>query len=712
MRLEGEVFADLSALCVAPGYIHALAYLCYRDSIIPYREDGELTAKDMEHTFSDSHLVRTETNTLIGLMLKSPIDFTPQTSEITRQYADRTEALLEELHYTMTADIFAGLTPEKINEGFNPFESAEALREPIFYGGESAYYFQYRDLMPIKYKDDDSWIQKNKGFSLDAMFRLARAIMPLQNDKATGLFDQLKAKSENIDFLSVCQLSTAELSAKSGVDEATARIVLDEFAVDGGQNDKFNSINDFNIVSAKPLVRQGADQYLLFHSYSICEAMYEAPFYWMAGDKGHAPAAADHRGAFVEEFCRERLAKVFGTANVFENVKIQDSKRVLGEIDVLVLFGNRAIVLQGKAKRLTLEARRGNDLRIREDFSKAIQESYEQGFLCAELLERPDVDLVDGNGTKLSIPSALKVIYLLCVISDHYPALSFQARQFLKCKVTDKTPAPFVLDVFTLDAMTEMLETPLRLLSYIDRRSKYGDKFMASNELVILSFHLRRNLWIEGDIDMITLHDDVASDLDIAMIARREGIAGRKTPDGILTRVAGTAVGRIISQIENSPNANVLDLGLMLLTMGEETVNNISQGIDRVVTMTRKQGGNHDITVCGIEECGLTIHCNDDPLEVAGPRLERHCELRKYTEHADSWYGACLSPTDESLRFGGNLQYKWESSPELDKATAGLPRPRKLSKVVGEQLPRSAKTGRNDPCPCGSGRKYKRCHGS
>ena len=23
-----------------------------------------------------------------------------------------------------------------------------------------------------------------------------------------------------------------------------------------------------------------------------------------------------------------------------------------------------------------------------------------------------------------------------------------------------------------------------------------------------------------------------------------------------------------------------------------------------------------------------------------------------------------------------------------------------------------AKTGRNDPCPCGSGKKYKKCHGS
>jgi len=27
-------------------------------------------------------------------------------------------------------------------------------------------------------------------------------------------------------------------------------------------------------------------------------------------------------------------------------------------------------------------------------------------------------------------------------------------------------------------------------------------------------------------------------------------------------------------------------------------------------------------------------------------------------------------------------------------------------------VPNSEKTGRNDPCPCGSGKKYKRCHGA
>ena len=25
---------------------------------------------------------------------------------------------------------------------------------------------------------------------------------------------------------------------------------------------------------------------------------------------------------------------------------------------------------------------------------------------------------------------------------------------------------------------------------------------------------------------------------------------------------------------------------------------------------------------------------------------------------------------------------------------------------------REAKVGRNDPCPCGSGKKYKKCHGT
>jgi len=113
-----------------------------------------------------------------------------------------------------------------------------------------------------------------------------------------------------------------------------------------------------------------------------------------------------HRGLFTEEFAVERLTRVFGAATVFPNVDILGSKgNTLGEIDALVLFGDRALVLQAKSKRLTLEARRGNDLQIKDDFRKSIQNSSGQAYLCAQLLEEGTYAFRDA--ADLPVPSLL-----------------------------------------------------------------------------------------------------------------------------------------------------------------------------------------------------------------------------------------------------------------------------------------------------------------
>jgi preprotein translocase subunit SecA len=59
--------------------------------------------------------------------------------------------------------------------------------------------------------------------------------------------------------------------------------------------------------------------------------------------------------------------------------------------------------------------------------------------------------------------------------------------------------------------------------------------------------------------------------------------------------------------------------------------------------------------------------------------------------------GAAMSATDEPIPSG-----------------PGGPRPARTGgddviKTVRREEP---KVGRNDPCPCGSGRKYKKCHGT
>ena len=240
---------------------------------------------------------------------------------------------------------------------------------------------------------------------------------------------------------------------------------------------------------------------MLFDQHALTEALYETPFYRMCADKAYSAIALKHRGEFTESFAAERLRRVFGDGRVFQNVEIVRLKgKSLGEIDVLVLFGNRAIVLQAKSKKLTLPARKGNDLQLKADFKAAVQDAVDQAIACAELLGDPSVSLRCRDGTTVPLAERPRTVFPVSIVADHYPALAFQARQFLRANSNEQIAAPLVTDVFALDEITEMLTSPLRLVSYLSFRARFGDKLMITHEHAVLSFHLRRSLWLKSDI--------------------------------------------------------------------------------------------------------------------------------------------------------------------------------------------------------------------
>ena len=673
--------------------------------------------EDMQHLFSKTRLIRTETSTLIGLLLKNEIDYSLPAANVMQQYLDSTEKLLEEIHCSMSAAFLACLDPAKVSDkSFNPFTLGSVLREPIFYGGESAYGFQYRDFSPRKYAKDDGWLSISKGFSIQSARDVVHAVERVQNEKkVTMLSTMMGVPHEQWTLLPGHIFTVREIADRACIDVAVVGKVLAAFAVPVGERNKgFAALHDFNFANACPLLRVADDSYVLFQTYSLVEALYEAPFYWMGADRDYVSAAMRHRGEFTEEFAAERLALVFGKDRVYSNVDVFESKsnKKVGEIDVLVLFGIRWIVLQAKSKRLTIEARRGNDGQIRDDFKKSIQRSCDQGFSCAKLLGNPSYMLKDARSREVTLPMALEEVYVLCVISDHYPALSFQSRQFLKFESTKTIPPPFVLDVFALDAMTEMLDSPLQLLSYVGRRTKYFDKLMAPHELTILAYHLKQNLWLTEEHDMVVLAEDISMELDVAMLVRRDGVQGKRTPDGILTRFPTMTLGRFVREIESRPDPATIDLGYTLLTLSEKTVIAVSKGIDEVARRAMSNGEAHDVTIgLGRGGTGLTVHCNNDPIDIAGPRLEKHCHTRKYTEEAKSWFGICVCPHDTSLRFGLNLHYKWERSDEMDSLTRNLAKPSNLHDLLKTVDSKKLKIGRNAPCPCHSGKKHKKCCG-
>ena len=128
-------------------------------------------------------------------------------------------------------------------------------------------------------------------------------------------------------------------------------------------------------------------------------------------------------------------------------------------------------------------------------------------------------------------PSAFKVNCFLNLNT----LLNFIAKPlftFLKYESTDLITPPFVSDIFTLDVLVEILETPLYFLSYLGRRVNYHSKLNASHELMVFAFHLKKNLWMEQENEFFYFTGD------FGLIKEKV----TEITDRIIRRTAGTTL--------------------------------------------------------------------------------------------------------------------------------------------------------------------------
>ena len=188
-----------------------------------------------------------------------------------------------------------------------------------------------------------------------------------------------------------------------------------------------------------------------------------------------------------------------------------------------------------------------------------------------------------------------------------------------------------------------------------------------------MGYHLKQNLWL-GEHDFIALDDDIAVDVHVAMAAHRDSVDGEKVPGGILTEIKGTAVGRLIEEIERRTEAGAIGTGLELLKLSSQSANYLSRAIDKIAADAAKDGKSHDVTVAsGQAGSGITVHCSGLPNDVAARQLQRHCELRKYSVKATKWFGLVIQPGKGAIRLGLMLDYRWEQDAAMDAAVAKMP---------------------------------------
>lgn len=703
-KSEQDIFEELSKLTSSTGYIYAMPFLCLLWSLIIYD-----TKEKSTNFCEEESLNRTEIGILIGLMVKSDINFTIPTPEKLQEYIEQSKSLLQKLQYYFNWNHMKILleelqnNDEQNNIGHLKHNTNHSLknymlknpyfmREMLIYSADSAYDFQYLEFFYNKYKNDSDWLSNKYHFDIDDLKKIANEVL----DQVYGIIYKLQSINDVSSVLDLFSFNVDELSSKLSITKEKVISILNLFTTEQNSNKEFNHINDFNMVRIKPFIKKDEDTYILLQHYDFLESLYESPFYWLLQDKNYKNIAAKHRGSFAENFVYETLIKVFGQDNTYKNIEIYDSKTRIGEIDVLVVFENRAIIVQIKSKRLTAESRKGNVATIDDDFQKAVQNAYNQGYDCAYYIQNKKYQIKNSQETFNFNHVEFKEIYIFCVVSDHYPALTIQAYNFIQYKETDVIKAPFIMDIFLLDVLSEMLDNPLYFLSYINKRTKYFKELIAQSEFTILSYHLRHNLYVDDKFKLL-LQEEFTKDLDLAMLSRRRNVSEFKTPDGILTKFKNTIIGNFIESIKHNKNKCSIELGLFLLTLSEDTIKQINKLIQELSISFKKDNKFHDFSMPFDDATGLTVHIGNDIYDKAYSMLLTHCSKRKYLSQADNWFGIYFNPIEEKIKFVVMSDEKWVYSKE------------KGERIVANLKNKNIKIGRNEQCPCGSGKKYKKC---
>lgn len=664
MRSEQQIFEDLSNLCVSPGYAHAIAYFCH-EAHVQYYEGDTITVEDMAKPYQRERLILTEISALIGLLLKHPIDLAMPEPDLLQKYISQTKELLFQLHEAIFPNA-NGLINISNTSKDSP-NREQFFRESIFYTGKSAYMFQYTELAVMKYQADDHWLLNNKGFTILDASLVVKAIMQLQEQhlhEKSELFAEIHP--DQWDFVSIYVFSIEDVYRYCSVDKNVIDNILLSFVFpENEHNMKLKAIDDFNLTNVFPLIKIGETDFLLFDFYILAEALYEAPFYWMLKDRNYVVQASKNRGNFTEKFSADRLELVFGQGNVFRNVNVTGKKgEMLAEIDVLVIFSNRAIIVQCKSKRLNIDARKGVYKQIVNDFSKAIQDSYDQAKKCATYLNGKGINLV-CNGKQIDILDNIEEIYLVCTICDHYPALAMQTRLLLDFSSEGMVFSPFVIDIFFLDVMTEMAQSPLYFLSYLNRRAIFNDSVLSSHELTIFSHHITNNLWVMNGTDSMLFDDSFVANVDLAMAVRRDNANGPSEPDGIIKLYNTTYLGDIIKQLAYKPDPIALDLGFLLLKLESDSVASISSWLKD--SCNNFEEGKYYGLSTRLENEGFTIHITSDNIEIAKKGLLYKIELNKYISKAFSWFGICIDPCTNSIRFVLRIESEWKNDDYINQ---------------------------------------------
>ena len=644
------------------------------------------------------------------------------------------------------------------------FGTGDMLVEPIFYSGDGVYDFQYLDYLDKKYKYDRKWLEEKKSFDIKKTKKIVLRTKEILQEKSkkvrlirpkdrmpemvakmkknqpdedwekhakemipmmeiyqyVNLFFENQIEGDNFDldkireegwksfYQGLIDLFVVNVSDFSS--DLNIESFFQNFSTipKKGLNDGFKMIGDFNLSLAKPIIQIDKQRYFVPISFSLFEAVYESPFYWIIEDREYfSKHGSANRGKASEEMTRDFLVNVFGKNDTFESVKIIRKKGEADtDIDILCLLGNKALCVQVKSQKLTELSRKGSDEALNGDFQKAVQDAYEQGRKSRTSILERGVTFLDREGKEISISEEIDEVYLMIVTTENYPSLTHQAHILLNKEQDD--PFPLTITIFDLEILAHYLKNPYDFLYYVRQRISLIEYFRADEEIIYLGFHLMHKLYKDEEYNYCALDGSFGQFIDRNFYPIKADIEVSDAGDKIKKRWKNEKFQMVIDQLQSAKIAGFTDAIFYLYDLSSKDVDDLIQAIENTKEKTRREKRLHDFSMIFDKgKSGVSfISIPQENSEELESRLMSLAIGRKYKTKADTWLAfGYRTGSKNFLDFIAFTKQPWQEDKKLEEVASIL---RKGIEV----LPNLKKIGRNDLCYCESGKKYKKCHGS
>ena len=707
--MKRTIIEKIENLTKERGFIYTLTLILFKDLFIDLDNPEDMNW--------ETRLNYQELSFLIGLMVKNAFSIDLIDEPVAKDQAIRTYALFKDLHnaflepakehFSKTPEI---RSPENKEDNMESFlGSGNMMAESIFYGDSGACDFQFLEFSAKRYLKDKKWINANKGFELDTCIAVCKKFKNLHIQRHANA---QKPKS----FEEFCGFALSFFCFKKDDLSEFARRELEnifkEFSlVPGVANKNLTLPGEYNEIHSHPIVILGDNLYFIPILFNLAQSIYESPFYWMLRDKEYAETSFKNRGEATVDIAYDLLTGVFQAKNVYRQVKIEKNKKnTITDIDLLAVTGNKAIVLQIKSKKLTELSRKGDKDKLKQDFQAAIQEAYDQAVDSRHAILEKDTRLLDLAGNEIKLEDSINDVYIICVTSDHYPAVSFQTRIYLK--KSPEEPFPIAISIFDLDVLAYYLKDPFEFLYFLRQRIALYESFIAQNEIELLGWHLNKKLYpVQNEsgrkVDMVSV-EGMADLIDAHFQYVRGGQPRTKIMDQLYAKWANPEFQEIINHLKESKQAGFTDAILFLYDLAghgaDQFINKVKEVKERCLREKKSlrfyMMGSHNKSaisyVCDLENDGKLFR-----------HVIEYCEIKKYQTKSDLCLGlGGIAGSKNNFEVIMFHKSPWKQDPQLDEIA-------KEHYATGKpmSLKSGKKIGRNDLCWCGSGKKFKKCCG-